>query len=173
MSDVTDRIVALKEVLDRVQIDVVIVLTQGEVELELDRSQLAKTWTINTAYGRGEAIVPPTRNGKVYITDEPGTSHSVAHAYTDWRDGFSEGPSSPRLRWEEVGTDRFNPGIAGAETNIYDIELAAKRCWLLKARKASQFINDGDVSFETIYKNCLEQAERCRPFRRPIQLVRG
>jgi hypothetical protein len=159
-------------VIDLVQPDVTPTLTQGEVELEVDRAQLARTWTINTSYGLGSAVVPPDRNGVVYITAQPGTSHSVAHAYSDWADGFTEGPSSPQLRWQEVGTAMFNPGIAGAEWNIYDINRAARECWLLKARKAAQLLDDGDVRFSQIRKNCLEEADKFRPFRRAIELVR-
>lgn len=172
MSDATDRIVAIKAVIDRVQPDVAPTLTQGEIELEVDRAKLASTWTINTTYNLGDAIVPPTRNGRVYITVQPGTSHTVAHAYTDWRDGFTEGSSSPQLRWEEVGSAMFNPTITGAEWNIYDINKAARECWLLKARKATQMIDDGDVAFAQFRDNCLKEAEKFRPFARQIQLVR-
>lgn len=172
MSDATDRIVAIKLVMDRVQPDAAPKLTQGEIDLEVDRAKLVSTWTVNTAYSLGAAIVPPTRNGQVYVSTTPGTSSAVAHAYTSWRDGFSEGGSDPRLTWEEVGTDVFNPGILGAERNIYDINRAARECWLMKARKASQIIDDGDVSFAQLRDNCLKEAEKFKPFARQIQLVR-
>lgn len=176
MSDSTDRIVALKEVLDRAQIDVMVTLTQGEVELELERSKLASTWQPNTAYNVNDVVLPEIRNGHSYVCIQPGTSQAGARSYTDWPTSrgasLSDGGSDPILIWEEIGTDRFNPTIAGAESNVYDIALAAKRCWLLKARRATQLLDDGDVEFSQIRKNCLEMAETFRPFRRPMELVR-
>lgn len=172
MSDASDRIVAIKAVIDRVQPNAAPELTQGEIELEVDRAKLASTWTINTTYALGDAIIPPSRNGRVYIVTQPGTSHSVAHAYTDWRDGFTEGSSNPQLRWEEVGSAMFNPGITGAEWNVYDINKAARECWMLKARKVSSLPDTGDTSFSQLYKHCVEQAQKYKPFARQIQLVR-
>ncbi len=177
MADEDDRLVAIQAVLDLVQPDVAPGLTQGEIELEVDRARLARTYEIDTEYRIGEVIVPPVRNGHVYVVTQPGTSGLTLPAYTAWLTSgdasFYDGSSNPRLTFEELGGDLFNEAVFGAETNIYDINRAARQCWKLKARKASQFINEGDVSFEQIYRHCLEQAESFIPYRRETLLARG
>ena len=176
MSDSTDRIVALKAVIDLVQPDVAPTLTQGEVELEVDRAKLVKTWTVSTAYNIEDVVVPAIRNGHAYECIQPGTSQSGAKAYEDWSictgARMADGSSSPQLIWREVGTDRFNPRIFGAERNIYDIEWAAKKLARIKMTRSAQMVNDGDVSFEQLYEHWKEQWGYFRPFRRPIELVR-
>lgn len=176
LADGTERTVAIKAAMDRTQPQAAPVLTQGEIELEVDRARLAREWQPNTAYKIGDIVVPQQRNGHCYRCVQPGTSRSTPFGYFDWPTvaGFeiSDGQSDPILVWEEYGTDRFNAGIFGAETNVYDISRAAQQCWLLKARKASQFVDDGDVSFEQMHKHCVDHANTFRPFRRPTQLVR-
>lgn len=174
--DGSDRTLAVKAVIDRVHPDVMPKLSQGEIELEVDRAQLVKVWQPNTSYKVGEVVVPSERNGHSYVCVQPGTSQSGLRDYFDWPDEsgwqFGDGNSNPGLIWEECGTDRFNPSVFGAETNIYDINRAARECWKLKARKASQMIADGDVSFDQLHKNCLEHAGSFRPFRRQAVAVR-
>ena len=167
---------AIKAVSDLIQPDVAPTLATGEVELEIDRSRLASTWTINTAYSIGDVVVPEIRNGHSYECLQPGTSQASARTYTEWSvySGavIGDGSSDPQLIWQEVGTDRFNPGIFQAETNIYDINRAAKALARIKMRRCAQFIQDGDVSYQQMYDHWKEQVEMFRPFRRPIQLVR-
>jgi hypothetical protein len=176
LSDSEDRIVAVKAVWDRAQPDVAPTLTLGEVELEVDRARLASTWAAGTAYNVGDWTVPPVRNNYFYISVQPGTSQSAARGYYDFPriDGqcFSDGSSDPALIWEAVEGDIFNPGIHGAERNVYDINKAARECWLLKARKASQFVNDGDISFSQMHEHCTKEAEKFHPYRRAVTLVR-
>lgn len=176
LADGTERTVAIKAAMDRAQPEVAPILSQGEIELEVDRARLAREWQPNTAYKIGDIVVPQQRNGHCYRCVQPGTSRSTQFGYFDWPTvaGFeiSDGQSDPVLVWEEYGTDRFNAGIFGAETNVYDISRAAQQCWLLKARKASQFVDDGDVSFEQMHKHCVDHANTFRPFRRQTQLVR-
>lgn len=161
--------------MDRVQWQTEPALAQGEIELEIDRSRLAATWQPDTAYKIGDVVVPVIRNGCAYQCIQPGTSKSGSYLYTDWPREFGwtmgEGNSDPQLVWEMVGTDRFNGSIAGAETNIYDIAKAAQQCWLIKARKSSEFVDDGDTSFEQMHTHCIEQAGMFRPFARPARVV--
>lgn len=177
MSDATDRVIALKWVQDFVQYDTEPKLTQGEIELELDRAKIASVWQVNTAYSIGAVVVPETRNGHSYECVQPGTSQGTARSYFDWPTPtgmvFGDGSSSPQLLWNECGTDRFNPSVPGAEHNVFDIGAATKACWLIKARRCTPFINDGDLSFESIRKNCLEEAARFHPFYRPVRVVRA
>ncbi len=174
MSDATDKIVAIKAVSDLVQPDVAPTLTTGEVELEVSRARLASTWAINTAYSIGSVIV--VGNGHAYQVEQAGTSQSTILSVNDWpiHTGASvgDGTSNPQLRWREIGTAAFNPRIAGAEYNVYDIERAAKALARIKMVRCAQFIQDGDVSFQQMYDHWKEQWGYFRPFRRPIELVR-
>jgi hypothetical protein len=176
MSDVTDKVVAIKAVIDRVQPDTAPTLTFGEVALEVDRAQLAKTWTVNTAYNIGDIIVPAIRNGHYYECVQPGTSQGSVLSYTDWPTYTGgtrgDGSSDPQLIWEEAGSDVFNPGIFGAERNVYDISRAIKNCIGIKITRCAQFVNDGDTSFSDLYDHWTKEAEKYYPYRRPITLVR-
>jgi hypothetical protein len=176
LTDSSERTVAVKAVLDRVQPDVVPKLSQGEIELEVDRALLATVWAPLTAYQVGAVVVPPERNGSAYHCLEPGTS-AASHTFSEWPcefgDVWTEGQGGESvLTWLNVGTDRFNTGIAGAERNLYDIGRAAKACWLIKMRRASQFISDGDLSFNQVHENCIAQANGFKPFRRQTRIVR-
>ena len=176
LADASDRTKAIKAVIDRTRPDVEPTLTQGEIELEVDRAQLVRVWQSNTAYKYNDVIVPVERNGHCYVCIQPGTSKSGSYRYFDWPIDagyqFGDGNSDPALVWEECGTDRFNGAVFGLETNIYDISRAARECWLLKARYCSQFIDDGELRFTDIRKSCLAHASEFRPFQRQAQLVR-
>ncbi len=167
---------AIFEVNELVPMDVVPALTTIQVEQKVKAARLASTWAPNTVYNVGDVIVPIIRTNHSYECVQPGTSGTTLTNYLDWplRTGvrFSDGGSNPVLTWREIGTDRFNPTIFGAETNIYDINRAAKECCLLKARKAAQLIDNGDESLSQIRKHWLEEATTFRPFRRQIELVR-
>lgn len=175
LTDGSDRAKAIRAVMDRVRPDVEPMLRQGEIELEVDRARLAREWQPDTTYKFNDVVVPVERNGLAYVCVQPGTSKSGAYGFYDWPFDtgyrFGDGNSNPGLVWECVGTDRFN-SIPGLETSLYDIGLAARECWLKKARYASQFIDDGDLSFSQIRKHCLEHAAEFRPFRRQAVLVR-
>lgn len=176
MSDAQDRIVAIKLVTDMVQPEVEPRLTSGQIELAVDRSQLASTWTVNTAYNVGDVIVPVTRNGWAYECIQAGTSQANSHLSTDWPlgrgDRYVEGSSDPLLVWEAAGTDLFNPMYFANERNVYDVNRAAKECWAIKLAQASEWLQDGDVSFQTVFEHCKMMVEGFRPFARQIQLVR-
>jgi len=174
MSDATDRIVAIKAVSDLIQPDVAPTLTMGEVELEVDRAKLANSWTINTNYSAGSVIV--VGNGHAYQVEQAGTSQATVVNVNDWPiytgSLIGDGTSNPQLRWREIGTAMFNPRIAGAEYNVYDIERAAKALARIKMVRCAQFIQDGDVSFQQMYDHWKEQWQYFRPFQRQIELVR-
>jgi len=177
LSDAADRVVAIKLVMDRVQPEAAPTLTTGQIELEVDRAKIASTWQPNTLYKRDAVVVPDTRIGHSFRCIQSGTSGSVwvspvLALVQSSGFQFSDGNSDPVLVWEEIGTDRFNGGIDGAEFNVYDIGRASQQCWAIKERLASQFISEGDVSFQELYEHCREQVGRFRPFRRPIRLVR-
>ena len=172
--DSTDRANAVSILIDLVQPVTAPLITMPELELELDRAKLASTWTPNTAYRLGDIAV--SRFGHAYECIQPGTSQANARTFNDWPrwNGvtFGDGSSDPQLIWLEIGSDRFNPGFAGEQTNIYDISRAAKACCTMKMQRAAQMIDDGDVIFSQLYKHWRERANDFRPFRRPIELVR-
>jgi hypothetical protein len=175
LSDATDKEAALEAVIARCQPNAVPILEVTEVIAEITRAQLATTWTINTVYIAGKVVV--VGNGRAYQCVQPGTSQSTALGANDWP-AYSgallgDGNSNPQLQWREIGTAEFNPGIAGAEFNVYDINRAAKECCLLHARKAAELVQTGETSFQQIYDHWVEQAKTFRPFRRQIALVRG
>jgi hypothetical protein len=176
MSDASDRSDAITIVNTLVQSAVAPTLTSTEIETEIDRAKLASRWAINTAYVAGSVIV--VGNGHAYQVEQPGTSQATELIANDWPiySGalIGDGASNPQLTWREIGTARFNPRIVGAEYNVYDIERAAHTCWLLKARKSSQFIDaDGEPEISQMYKRCTEIANSFRPFRREISVVRA
>lgn len=176
LSDDTERTQAIKAVMDRARPDVEPFLSQGEIELEVDRAKLVKVWTASTAYKINDVIVPAERNGFAYVCIQPGTSKTGAYDYFDWPNHIGhtlgDGNSDPQLVWECVGHDRFNQGIAGCETNIYDIGRASRACLQKKARYCLPWIDDGDVSFSQIRENLLNAAAEFRPFKRQAVLVR-
>lgn len=168
---------AIKLVIDRVLPDAAPELSIAQVELEVDRSKIASEWTANTLYQIGAIVVPPVRNGHSYEAVEGGTSGAelAAAAYSlGLGSRFYDGSSNPRLTWRESGFgDRFNGGIPGYEFGVYDIGLACQQLWAIKERYCTQFVSEGDTSFEQLYEHCKEQRARFRPFRRPITLAKG
>jgi hypothetical protein len=175
MSDNQDRLVAIKAVSDLIQPDVAPTLTLGEVELEVDRAKLASTWAINTAYLPGAVIV--VGNGHAYQVEQAGTSQSTTLNVNDWPTHtgalIGDGTSNPQLRWREIGTAMFNPRIAQAEYNVYDIERAAKALARIKMTRCAQLIQDDTVYFQQMYDHWKEQWQYFRPFQRQLELVRS
>lgn len=177
MSDADDLAQAIVIVTMNLQSQAAPPLTESEVAGVVDRSQVARTWEQNTGYSVGDLIVPEVRNGHYYVCIQPGTSQGTNRGFHDWptRHGanLADGTSDPRLIWEEEGEDLFNSGIFGQERNVYDIGRASREGWLLKARKASQLPDNGDVALSQIYEHCMKQADRFYVFRRPVRVVRG
>lgn len=174
MSDASDKTDAITIVTSLVQPDVAPVLTEDEIEAEVDRAKLASTWAVNTAYVAGNVVV--VGNGHAYEVVQPGTSQSTVLTANDWPvySGamVGDGNSNPQLTWREIGTAAFNPQIAGAEFNVYDIQRAARECWKLKARKASALPDYDEMTLSQLRKHCLQEANTFHAFRRPISLVR-
>lgn len=172
-SEATDRAIAIKLVRDRVQPDTEPELTAGEIALEVDRAQLASVRQENTPYKIGDVVVPEIRNGHAYQCVQPGTSGG-ALAYRDWPTITGvhkvDGNSDPQLVWLECGHDRFNGSIFGAENNVYDIDGAARECWKLKMRRASEMVNVGSTAYKQLYDHCKEQADTFTPFYRQSRI---
>jgi len=173
LSEDSERIVAILAVMDRVQPQAAPKLRQAQIELEVDRALIATTWQPDTFYPAGVEVLPPVRNGYAYLSRQAGTSSVTVINQTDWPLGqyesFTDGQTDSVLEWENVGSDRYN-AIAGAETNPYDISRAARACWLLKARMASQMVDDGDLRFSQVHEACINHAGSFKPFKRATRL---
>lgn len=169
-----DRGVAIRAVRDRVQPEVSPTLTQGEIELEVDRARIASVYAPGTFYNMRDCVVPPVRNGFSYQCTQPGTGGSLAFSdfTTDVFETFADGQSDPQLNWQNVGTDQFNPGVAGAESNIYDIGRASRALWSIRARRCADFVDEGDTSYSQMYEQATDMANSFEPFRRPTRIVR-
>lgn len=136
-----------------------------EVEPILNRCKRATRWSASTAYTVGQIVIPEERNGYSYIVRQPGTSQSASKDYTDWPtsngERFSEGTSDPLLVMEVHGSDE--PFLANPydpqNPNVYDLKKAIYEVWALKARKAVQFMDAGDLKFEQVWQHCKQMME--------------
>lgn len=175
LSENSERTIAIALVMDRVQPQAAPKLRQAQIELECDRALLATTWLPDTAYKAGAEVLPPVRTGYAYMAVRSGTSRATAISQSEWpledNDSFSDGQSDTMIEWLNVGSDRYN-AIAGAETNPYDIGRAARACWLIKARRASELIDKGDLRFSQVHDNCIAHAGSFQPFRRQTRILR-
>lgn len=169
-----ERGVAIALVRDRVQPEVSPTLTQGEIERQVDLARLATIYAPGTFYKVRDCVLPPVRNGFSYQCVQPGTSGSLSFSEfsTDVFETFSDGQTDPQLIWQNVGTDQFNPGIAGAESNIYDIGKASRALWSIRARRCADFVDEGDISYSQMYEHATDMAHSFEPFRRPTRIVR-
>lgn len=155
-TDSTDWETALSELSEKVQIAVAPVLTLLEIQQILYRNKRAVVRANSTAYIVNQLMMPSPRNGHRFRCVVSGTS-ATADPYLTYRwpttqgARVSEGTNSPTLTWVEDGPEY---------ANIYDVRQAAHECWLLKARKASQFIQTGDLNFHQVYDHCVEEAGR-------------
>lgn len=153
MSDATDRTAARVTLLRHIQAPVAPVLDtadDGEVDEILDANKIASTWVASTAYVVGQIIMPTVRNGHKYRCAVAGTSGTTQPSWLTSQGVLqTEGTSNPSLQWEEWG-----PQVP----NVYDVNAAARECWLLKQRKASEFITVDGTAFDAIYKHCGEMA---------------
>ena len=154
--DAVDWTSALAELLEKVQIAVAPTLTMPEIETILNRNKRAVTRANSTAYTVNQIMMPSPRNGHRYRCTVSGIS-ATADPFLNYRwplvqgTRVSEGTSTPTLTWVEDGPEY---------ANIYDVRQAAYECWLLRANKASQFIQTGDLKIDQMYQHAMAQAGR-------------
>jgi hypothetical protein len=173
-ADATDRTIAIHAVRERVEPNTEPKITQGEIERAVDSAKLASVYTPGATYNVRDCVLPPTRNGYSYRCIQPGVAGSLSFSEfsTDLFDTFTDGQGDPLLTWENAGTDRFNPGVAGAESNIYDIGRASRACWLTRARRCADFVDEGDTSYSQMYDHAVDMASSFDSFTRPTRIVR-
>lgn len=157
MSDLTDFTAALIELKRLVQPDVDPLLTYSngaavdltkDLDAILENNKRARTFAVATAHTTGQVVMPTARNGYRYRVVIPGTSGAAEPTWpTSYEGQVTSGASNPVLTFEEAGPEF---------SNIYDVRGAAKEAWMLKASKASEYLEEE----EPVYKRCIEQANR-------------
>ena len=156
--DATERSNALATLNEWAQMDVVPLLLEPEIEAILDRCKRASIWTSATAYNPNDIILPTVRTGHRYRCIVSGTSGATEPFTGDDRWPTSAGATVTEtgslLTWKEDGPEY---------PSLYDVRQAAYECWDLKTRKASQFMQTGDLHFEMVYSQCVKQRDNFTP----------
>lgn len=134
-------------------------LADLDIESILQETAWASVWAANTAYSEGAAVLPPTRNGALYVALQGGTS----------------GTTSPFTAYAPYHISRVSDGTVVWEARIpapaelYNVRRACYEAWLLKAAKASEYsaVSEDGQSFndQQIYEHCLQMADRYRDVR--------
>jgi hypothetical protein len=129
-------------------------VTEAELTLIRDEEVHAATYETATAYVYGDIIVPTARNGHSYMCIVAGTSGATE---PDWPiAGQSQiGDGTGDLVWQENGPDW---------DNLYRLDAATRRAWLLKAAKAAgnyQFsTNDQSFNRQQVHDHCMKMADK-------------
>lgn len=156
--DATDRAKALTVLMEWAQIEVAPVLEQSDIEAILDRCKRASTWTSLTAYNPGNVILPTVRTGHRYRCVVGGTSGATepfTGSVVTWpTTAGAKVYDGTTLVWQEDGPEY---------RSLYDLRQAAYECWDLKTRKATQFIQAGDLNMQMVYSHCKEQRDSFTP----------
>ena len=156
--DASDRANAVTVLSDWAQINVAPVLEQSEIEAILDRCKRASTWTSLTAYNPGDVILPTVRTGHRYICVIGGTSGATEPFTGNDRWPITQGSkvteTGSTLTWQEDGPEY---------RSLYDVRQAAYECWDLKTRKATQFVQAGDLHMEMVFSQCAKQRDNFMP----------
>ena len=134
------------------------VIEPAELQAILEETAFAETRANSTAYSVGDKVVPATRNGRIYECYVAGTSGSSA---PDWPDtgGIGDRVSDgTTLVWVDIGN---------AHDYLYDLNAAAKECWIRRAARVSSAVtvSDGGASVDTgsLQAHCLRMAAKYDP----------
>ncbi len=165
-TDSEDRDAAYDILEEWAQASVAPILSPTDLDLILERHKRATRWSATTAYGVGQLMIPPTRNGRVYRCIQPGTS-TDSRSYLEFPTSgiaWGDGTSDPILLWEDCGPDFvLSYDMDASHVNVYDIISAAKECWKMKRRKTTQFIQAGDLNFQQVHEHCVAEEARFSP----------
>lgn len=161
MRILTDEDQAMEQLISMVQGNTSPVLEVDELQRCLDDARLAYIWTASTdystgGYGLGAVVIPSAakRNGYRYrLTAFDGTGSTSAATEPSWPTGYKRIVTDGNVTWKEDGPDY---------AQLWDMNDAAMRAWLLKASKVAQctdFRQDG-VGFTSsqLYDHCISQA---------------
>lgn len=150
MTDAEDRDLALERLATFAQPDVEPTLTEPELEDILDESARAVRWTTITVLGVGALVLPTAYNGYYYRVITAGTT---AVAEPTWPESQGGTVTSGTVEFEEAGLYTY--------PSLYNIREALRKCWELKASKASELISSSDSGSEqVIFDHCQMMADK-------------
>jgi hypothetical protein len=148
MTDAEDRDIALERLAKFTQPDVEPTLDELELEDILDESARAVRWTTATVLTIGTLVLPTVYNGHVYKVITGGTTTTEP----TWPESQA-GTVNLGAEFEEAGLYTFS--------SLYDVRAALRKCWELKAAKASELISSSDSGSEqVIFQHCQEMASK-------------
>lgn len=146
MTDEEDKVLALEQLARLVQLDVVPVVQVWEAEEILESYKRASRWVTVAELDYGALVMPTDRNGHLYRVTTGGTGGVTEPASWTTTDGGIVADGDVEM--EEAGPDM---------ATVYDVRGAAQACWGLKARRASQFIDAGDLKLSQVVQHCIDQ----------------
>lgn len=126
------------------------------VEDILARSARSGIRANSTAYSYGDTVIPATANGRVYECVTAGTSASTAPAFPAFGyQRLGQQIVDGTVKWRDVGA---------AHAERYDINAAARECWLWRAQQLSSkfdYSADGQsMNRSQLYDHAIAQARR-------------
>jgi hypothetical protein len=127
----------------------------ADVPAILAEHQRAKIWAPSTAYGFGDVVQLPTRNGHRYVCITPGVSGAEAPTWSTRRNaGVFDGTAV----WKEDGPDY---------ENVFDVVAAVHACWVqrvaMTAGETDWAADDARDNRSQLHKHCVEMEEKTRP----------
>lgn len=151
MTDAEDRDIALERLATFAQPDVEPTLSEIELEDILDESARAVRWTTVTALAIGAKVLPVAYNGHFYEVITAGTT--AVSEPSAWAESQGGTVTSGTVEFEEAGLYTYS--------SLYNIREALRKCWELKASKASELISSSDSGSEQmIFDHCQMMADK-------------
>lgn len=148
MTDAEDKDLALERLAKFAQPDVEPTLSETELEDILDESARATRWATATVLSVGTLILPTVYNGHYYVVTEAGTTTTEP----TWPE-TQGGTVTLGAEFEEAGLFTYS--------SLYDVRAALRKCWELKAAKASELISNSDSGSEQmIFDHCQQMASK-------------
>ena len=148
MTDAEDRDLALERLAKYAQPDVEPTLSELELEDILDESVRATRWATATVLTVGTLILPTVYNGHYYKVITSGTTTTEPTWPESQHGTVTLGPE-----FEEAGLFTYS--------SLYDVRTALRKCWELKAAKASELISSQDSGSEQmIFDHCQLMASK-------------
>jgi hypothetical protein len=169
---VTDPTIARETLRYMVAADSPPYLDDSDLDRILALWQDVDVWAVNTQYNIRDRVIPTAANstGDLFECAVAGTSDPAQEP--DWEDvSAMQNDSYYGLNMGDVGASRmlipdFTCAwiLVGAEESLWDFEEAAHQGWMEKAGRCASFFNvtrgGNNYQFETVYKACLEMANK-------------
>ncbi len=149
------------------------VLSNEDLAAILTKSQGAQTWAPNTPYKVGQRVLPTQGSGFWYIVTGTGVSGQTEPAWPDPRTlygpyfNFYAHPGSFGMVFA-VTDGTVQLWCDGRAGSMYDLKVAARAAWLLKAARSAALVDttlgSDKFAWSQVYKNCMDQAKVNTPF---------